>query len=47
MSVGAPTKVKLNIPQLTLSKLGQSGGHHNSGSQEVTGSNSTGDNIFC
>ena len=34
-SIGAPTKVKLNIPQFKLAKLGQSGGNRRSGSQEV------------
>ena len=36
-SIGATTKVKLNIPQLTLVKLAQLG-RHQSGSHEVPGS---------
>ena len=39
-------KVKLNIPQLTLAKLSQSGRHQN-GSQEVSASIPTGGSLFC
>ena len=45
-STGAQTKVNLNMPQLTLGKLAQSGKHH-SGSQEVVGSIPTAGNSFA
>ena len=37
MSIGAPAKVKLNISQLTLTRLAESG-KHQSESQEIPGS---------
>ena len=46
MSIAVPTKVKLNIPQLTLARLAQTG-RHQSGSQEVPGLTPTEGNIFA
>ena len=50
MSIGAQTKVKFNISQLTIAKLAQLG-KASSGSQEVLGSILTGGNfllnLFC
>ena len=46
MSIGAQTKVKLNIPQLTLAKLVQSD-RHQSRKKEVPGSIPTRDNFNC
>ena len=43
--IGAQTKVKLNIPQLTLAKLVQSE-RHQSTPQEVPGSNPTGETFL-
>ena len=45
MSIGAPTKVKLNSPQLRNGKLTQ-WGRHQSGSQEIPGLILTGGSIF-
>ena len=44
-SIGAPTKVKLNISQLALVKLAQTG-EHQTGMEKILSSTPTGGNIF-